>query len=248
MSDKAKEQANEIENEEPITVVEPDEIILENDQEPDSQETTPEQVEIEQLRQQLEEEKKEALFRAAEFENFRRRVLKEKADLIKYGAETAMRNLLPIIDDFERGLAAMKDSNDAEAVREGIELIYKNFIKYLEQNSVKTIESNGGDFDTDYHEAIATIPAPQDDLKGKVLDTVTKGYLCYGVADLCQHLDCCGGIVACNYCKLGRTLIAGLIPRCYGGGSLNHLTGLYINTVFVRTRCSRQIDRVGDIA
>lgn len=87
-----------------------------------------------------------------------------------------MRNLLPIIDDFERGLAAMKDSNDAEAVREGIELIYKNFIKYLEQNSVKTIESNGGDFDTDYHEAIATIPAPQDDLKGKVLDTVTKGY------------------------------------------------------------------------
>lgn len=176
MSDKAKEQANEIENEEPITVVEPDEIILENDQEPDSQETTPEQVEIEQLRQQLEEEKKEALFRAAEFENFRRRVLKEKADLIKYGAETAMRNLLPIIDDFERGLAAMKDSNDAEAVREGIELIYKNFIKYLEQNSVKTIESNGGDFDTDYHEAIATIPAPQDDLKGKVLDTVTKGY------------------------------------------------------------------------
>lgn len=176
MSDKAKEQANEIENEEPITVVEPDEIILENDQEPDSQETTPEQAEIEQLRQQLEEEKKEALFRAAEFENFRRRVLKEKADLIKYGAETAMRNLLPIIDDFERGLAAMKDSNDAEAVREGIELIYKNFIKYLEQNSVKTIESNGGDFDTDYHEAIATIPAPQDDLKGKVLDTVTKGY------------------------------------------------------------------------
>ena len=176
MSDKAKEQANEIENEEPITVVEPDEIILENDQEPDSQETTPEQVEIEQLRQQLEEEKKEALFRAAEFEIFRRRVLKEKADLIKYGAETAMRNLLPIIDDFERGLAAMKDSNDAEAVREGIELIYKNFIKYLEQNSVKTIESNGGDFDTDYHEAIATIPAPQDDLKGKVLDTVTKGY------------------------------------------------------------------------
>lgn len=176
MSDKAKEQANEIENEEPITVVEPDEIILEDDQEPDSQETTPEQAEIEQLRQQLEEEKKEALFRAAEFENFRRRVLKEKADLIKYGAETAMRNLLPIIDDFERGLAAMKDSNDAEAVREGIELIYKNFIKYLEQNSVKTIESNGSNFDTDYHEAIATIPAPQDDLKGKVLDTVTKGY------------------------------------------------------------------------
>lgn len=178
MSDKDKQQAPELENQE-------DEIIVEAEVADDSDDTTdaiePTEADIlrqeaDGLRQELEEMKRESLFRAAEFENFRRRVAKEKAELIKYGAETAMRNLLPIIDDFERGLAAMKDSNDANAVREGIEIIYKNFIKYLGQNGVKAIESNGNDFDTDYHEAIALTPAPDASLKGKVIDTVTKGY------------------------------------------------------------------------
>ncbi len=178
MSDKDKQQAPELENQE-------DEIIVEAEVADDSDDTTdaiePSEADIlrqeaDGLRQELEEMKRESLFRAAEFENFRRRVAKEKAELIKYGAETAMRNLLPIIDDFERGLAAMKDSNDANAVREGIEIIYKNFIKYLDQNGVKAIESNGNDFDTDYHEAIALTPAPDASLKGKVIDTVTKGY------------------------------------------------------------------------
>lgn len=178
MSDKDKQQAPELENQE-------DEIIVEAEVADDSDDTTdaiePTEADIlrqeaDGLRQELEEMKRESLFRAAEFENFRRRVAKEKAELIKYGAETAMRNLLPIIDDFERGLAAMKDSNDANAVREGIEIIYKNFIKYLDQNGVKAIESNGNDFDTDYHEAIALTPAPDASLKGKVIDTVTKGY------------------------------------------------------------------------
>lgn len=178
MSDKDKQQAPELENQE-------DEIIVEAEVADDGDDTTnaiePTEADIlrqeaDGLRQELEEMKRESLFRAAEFENFRRRVAKEKAELIKYGAETAMRNLLPIIDDFERGLAAMKDSNDANAVREGIEIIYKNFIKYLDQNGVKAIESNGNDFDTDYHEAIALTPAPDASLKGKVIDTVTKGY------------------------------------------------------------------------
>lgn len=178
MSDKDKQQAPEFENQEDEIIVEA-EVADDGDDTTDAIEPTEADIlrqEADGLRQELEEMKRESLFRAAEFENFRRRVAKEKAELIKYGAETAMRNLLPIIDDFERGLAAMKDSNDANAVREGIEIIYKNFIKYLGQNGVKAIESNGNDFDTDYHEAIALTPAPDASLKGKVIDTVTKGY------------------------------------------------------------------------
>lgn len=178
MSDKDKQQAPEFENQEDEIIVEA-EVADADDDTTDAIEPTEADIlrqEADGLRQELEEMKRESLFRAAEFENFRRRVAKEKAELIKYGAETAMRNLLPIIDDFERGLAAMKDSNDANAVREGIEIIYKNFIKYLDQNGVKAIESNGNDFDTDYHEAIALTPAPDASLKGKVIDTVTKGY------------------------------------------------------------------------
>lgn len=178
MSDKDKQQAPELENQEDEIIVEA-EVADDGDDTTDAIEPTEADIlrqEADGLRQELEEMKRESLFRAAEFENFRRRVAKEKAELIKYGAETAMRNLLPIIDDFERGLAAMKDSNDANAVREGIEIIYKNFIKYLGQNGVKAIESNGNDFDTDYHEAIALTPAPDASLKGKVIDTVTKGY------------------------------------------------------------------------
>ena len=87
-----------------------------------------------------------------------------------------MKDILPVIDDFERGLAAMKESNDAEALREGIEIIYNKFIKYLEQNGVKEIQSTDAEFDTEYHEAITTIPAPTPELKDKIVDCTTKGY------------------------------------------------------------------------
>lgn len=133
--------------------------------------------ELEATQAALEKEKKEYKFLLADFDNFRKRVQKEKAELLRNGAEKAMAGLLPIIDDFERGLEATRTVGDAEAVREGMELIYNKFVKYLEQNGVKSMESTGADFDADIHEAIATIPAPSPDLKGKVIDTTQKGYM-----------------------------------------------------------------------
>ena len=139
--------------------------------------------EMEALRKQLDEaqaagekEKKDYMFLMAEFDNFRKRVRREKEDLLKNGNEKILAGLLPIVDDFERGLEATRDSEDPNAIREGMELIYNKLVKYLEQNGVKAMESTGMDFDADLHEAIATIPAPSEDLKGKVIDTTQKGY------------------------------------------------------------------------
>lgn len=135
------------------------------------------QKELEDTKAQLEKEKKEYLFLMAEFDNFRKRTLKEKSELIKNGGESAMKGLLPIIDDFERSIQAINDSSDASSIKEGVELIYNKFLKYLEQNGVSVIESDKGtDFDTELHEAVTTFPAGDDSLKGKVIDTVQKGY------------------------------------------------------------------------
>ncbi len=125
----------------------------------------------------LDKEKKEYLFLMAEFDNFRKRVNKEKAEIIKNGAEKVLAGLLPIVDDFERGLKATKDADSADSVREGMELIYNKLIKYLAANGVKAMESTGGDFDPELHEAIASIPAPSEELKGKVIDTTQTGYM-----------------------------------------------------------------------
>lgn len=124
----------------------------------------------------LEKEKKEYLFLLADFDNFRKRTLKEKSELLKNGAETAMKGILPIVDDFERGLDAIRDTSDADAVKEGMQLIYNKFVKYLEQNGVKPMESTGADFDPDLHEAVALVPGPEE-MKNKVIDTVQKGYM-----------------------------------------------------------------------
>ena len=135
------------------------------------------QKELEETKAQLEKEKKEYLFLMAEFDNFRKRTLKEKSELIKNGGESAMKGLLPIIDDFERSIQAINDSSDASSIKEGVELIYNKFLKYLEQNGVSVIESDKGtDFDTELHEAVTTFPAGDDSLKNKVIDTVQKGY------------------------------------------------------------------------
>lgn len=138
---------------------------------------TPESI-IEKLQAQIAQDKKDYLFLMADFDNYRKRTLKEKQDMLRNGAERAMLELLPVVDDFERAIDAMNNSNgDAEAVKEGVMLIYNKFIKYLEHNNVKAIESTGKDFDTDLHEAITMFPAPSDDLKGKVVDTTLKGYM-----------------------------------------------------------------------
>ena len=132
---------------------------------------------VERLKKELEQAKKEYLFLMAEFDNFRKRTLKEKQDLVKYGCQEAMRNLLPVVDDFERAIDSISKADDLDSAKEGINLIYNTFIKYLESNNVKAIDSTGKDFDTDYHEAITTFPASDEKMKGKVIDTTLKGYM-----------------------------------------------------------------------
>lgn len=131
---------------------------------------------LQQRDEELEKEKKEYLFLMAEFDNFKKRTLREKSEIIKNGAEGALKGLLPVIDDFERGLAALKESSDASAVKEGLELIYHKFVKYLEQNGVKEIVSTDAEFDADMHDAIAMVPVDDESKKGKVIDTIVKGY------------------------------------------------------------------------
>lgn len=125
----------------------------------------------------LEKEKKEYLYLRADFDNYRKRTLKDREELLKNAAEKVLKGLLPIVDDFERGLQATKDAENAEGVREGMELICNKLLKYLADNGVTPIESTGQPFDPDFHEAIAAIPAPSEDLKGKVVDTTTRGYM-----------------------------------------------------------------------
>jgi len=132
---------------------------------------------LDQKEQEVEKEKKEYLFLMAEFDNFRKRTLRERTELIKSAAEKALKGILPVVDDFERGLDAIKDTSDAEAVKEGMRLIYNKFVKYLADNGVKDMQSTGADFDPDMHEAVAMVPAENDAEKGKVKDTVLKGYM-----------------------------------------------------------------------
>lgn len=131
-------------------------------------------------KEKVEKEKKEYLFLMAEFDNFRKRTLKEKSEIIRNASESVLKGLLPIVDDFERGLSAVKDTTDAESVKQGMELIYDKLIKFLEQNGVKAIESTGADFDPEFHEAIAMVPVEDEAMKGKVIDTPTKGYTING--------------------------------------------------------------------
>lgn len=113
----------------------------------------------------------------AEFDNYRKRTLREKADLIKNGGESALSQLLPVVDDFERALQNIRTAEDVKAVEEGVELIYSKFMAYLSQQGVKPMEAVGKPFDTETFEAVAIIPAPEADMKGKVLDCVQTGYL-----------------------------------------------------------------------
>jgi len=133
-------------------------------------------VQIEELEGQLHEIQDKHLRLQAEFDNFRRRTLKEKADLIKSGGENVLVSILPVIDDFERALGSMKEVADEDAGKQGTLLIYNKFKEFLKQNNIKEIEAMNQDFDVDLHEAITKIPAPNDELKGKVVDVVQKGY------------------------------------------------------------------------
>lgn len=112
----------------------------------------------------------------AEFDNYRKRTLKERIDLLKTANESLLISLLPVIDDFDRALQTMDSVEEESPVKEGVRLIYNKFQEFLKQNGVKEIEAKGQDFDTDLHEAITKIPAPSEDMKGKIVDVVQKGY------------------------------------------------------------------------
>ena len=117
------------------------------------------------------------LRQVAEFDNYRKRTLKEKTELILNGGEKVLTALLPVLDDFERAQESFKKSSDVEALREGVTLIFEKLVKTLESQGLKPIDAVGQDFNTDFHEAIAMIPAPNDDDKGKVIDCIQTGYM-----------------------------------------------------------------------
>ena len=125
---------------------------------------------------EIAELKKQILYKVAEFDNYRKRVIKEKADLIMNGGEKVITAILPVMDDMERALEQMRKAEDVQAVVEGVELIQKKFMGILEKQGVKPIETKDADFDVEVHEAIAQFPAPSEEMKNKVVDCTLKGY------------------------------------------------------------------------
>ena len=185
MAKNKNKENEEVQNEEPVVdeqqdlnEVEQQEAKSEND-EVEEQETpaepTPEE-RIAQLEAELDKEKKEYLFLMADFDNYRKRTLQEKLDLIKNGGEKVLEGILPVVDDMERAIEAIGKGGDIESLKEGVDLIYNKLMSYLKSNNVEPIKSTGELFDTDFHEAVTTFPAPEEDQKGKVIDTVLKGY------------------------------------------------------------------------
>ena len=133
--------------------------------------------ELEDAQSAIEEQKDKYLRLSAEFDNYRKRTLKEKAELIKNGAEKTLTAILPILDDFERALKNLEATEETKAMKEGVELIFTKFQKVLQQEGLQAIETEGKDFDVDFCEAIALVPAPSEDMKGKILDCVQTGYM-----------------------------------------------------------------------
>ena len=180
MSEKSKNEDNELKNKKANAEEATAETAQEQSDAPEKEEMTDEeklQNELETTKESLEKEKKEYMFLLAEFDNFRKRTLKEKAELIKNAGENAMKELLPVVDDFERAMQAAEESSDIDSIKEGIILIYNKFMKYLEKNGVTPINSPEAAFNTEFHEAVTTFPTDDESKKGKVIDTVQKGYM-----------------------------------------------------------------------
>ncbi len=145
------------------------------EQEETPAEPTPEE-RIEQLEAELAKANNRYLFLVADFDNYRKRTLQEKQDLIKNGGQKVLEGILPVVDDIERAIEAIAQGGDLDSLKEGVDLIHNKLMSYLKANNVEPIESTGELFDTDFHEAVTTFPAPSEDQKGKVIDTVQKGY------------------------------------------------------------------------
>ena len=131
---------------------------------------------LEKAQEQIEELKTQLLYKVAEFENYRKRTLKERAELIRNGGEKVITAILPIIDDMERAIENGAKTDDPEVLREGMTLIHQKFMKTLESQGVSKIDTKDADFDTDVHEAVAMVPGMGEDKKGKVIDCLQKGY------------------------------------------------------------------------
>jgi molecular chaperone GrpE len=131
---------------------------------------------IEELEEKLKDLSDKHLRLQAEFDNFRKRTVREKAELIKSGGESVLTGILPVIDDFERAIQSLKDVPEEDAGKQGTLLIYSKFREFLKQNNVKEIDALHQPFDVDHHEALTKIPAPEEKLKGKVVDVIQKGY------------------------------------------------------------------------
>lgn len=166
MSNEAQQNANAEDKEQNGT-----EAKAEDNAEPQPREPDP----VETLKQENEKLKDQLLRQMAEFDNYKKRTLKEKAELILNGGERTVVAILPVLDDFERALA--DKSEDPKAIKEGVQMIYHKFIKSLETLGVKKIETEGKDFDVDFHEAVAMVPGMGDDKKGKVIDCMQTGYM-----------------------------------------------------------------------
>ncbi len=132
--------------------------------------------ESEKLASELSEMKDKYLRLYAEFDNYRKRTMREREELIKTASESAIKSMLSTLDDLERAIKAAKSSNEESTILEGILLIYEKMFKTLEQQGLKPMDSDGQDFNPDLHEALTKIPVPNDDLKGKVIETIEKGY------------------------------------------------------------------------
>ncbi|MBQ7512746.1 MAG: nucleotide exchange factor GrpE, partial [Prevotella sp.] len=131
---------------------------------------------LEKAQEEIADLKNQLLYKVAEFDNYRKRTLKEKAELVLNGGEKAVSAILPVIDDMERALANGENTDDPQVLREGMERIYSKMMKALEGLGVKEIETEGADFDTDVHDAVAMVPGMGDDKKGKVIDCMQAGY------------------------------------------------------------------------
>jgi molecular chaperone GrpE len=181
--EKNHSQEEEILKNEEVTTdeaVQNEEVNAEETAQEEAAELTPEEQLANMLaeaQQMVSEERDKYLRLSAEFDNYRKRTLKEKAELIKNGGEKTLTAILPVLDDFERALKNMEASEETKAMKEGVELIFNKFNKILSQEGLQKIETEGREFDVDFHEAIALIPAPSEDLKGKILDCVQTGYM-----------------------------------------------------------------------
>ena len=163
-------------NEAPVKETDNEAEDTENSENTENSEEAEELDPLEKAQKEIEELKTQLLYKVAEFDNYRKRTLKERAELILNGGEKFITAVLPIIDDMERAIENGEKTDDPAVLREGMELIHQKFMKTLEAQGVSKIDTENADFDTDLHEAVAMVPGMGDDKKGKVIDCLQQGY------------------------------------------------------------------------